>query len=127
MIDVVFGLIFLAVMAWYSLTLTLVVAASLPLYAVISLVITPMLKERVQEKFQRGAANQSLLVESLCGIQTLKAMAVEPQVRSRRGGQLAGYIGASLRVITLGAAARSSSGSSARSRACCCCGSAPRR
>jgi subfamily B ATP-binding cassette protein HlyB/CyaB len=103
-IDVVFGLVFLAVMAWYSLTLTLVVAASLPLYAVISLVITPLLKERVQEKFQRGAANQSLLVESLCGIQTLKAMAVEPQVRSRYEEQLAGYIGASLRVITLGAA-----------------------
>ena len=45
-----------------------------------------------------------MLVESLAGIQTLKAMAVEPQVRLRWEEQLAGYIGASLKVVTLGAA-----------------------
>ena len=103
-IDVVFGLIFLAVMFWYSPELTLAVVISIPFYAVISIVITPMLKARVREKFQRGAANQSLLVESLAGIQTLKACAVEPQMRQRWDEQLAGYIGASLRVVTLGAA-----------------------
>ena len=103
-IDVTFGFIFLAVMAWYSLDLTFVVLASIPCYAIISLLITPALKARVQEKFQRGAANQSLLVESLAGIQTLKAMAVEPQVRDRYEEQLAGYINAALRVVTLGAA-----------------------
>ena len=103
-IDVVFGLIFLAVMFWYSPPLTLAVVISIPFYAVISLAITPVLKARVQEKFQRGAANQSLLVESLAGIQTLKACAVEPQMRQRWDEQLAGYIGSSLRVVTLGAA-----------------------
>ncbi len=103
-IDTVFGLAFLAVMAWYSLTLTWVVVASIPCYALISLLITPALKARVQEKFQCGAANQSLLVESLAGMQTLKAMAVEPQVRDRYEEQLAGYINAALRVVTLGAA-----------------------
>jgi len=103
-IDVAFGLIFLAVMFWYSPPLTLAVVISIPFYAVISLVITPVLKARVQEKFQRGAANQSLLVESLSGIQTLKACAVEPQMRQRWDEQLAGYIGSSLRVVTLGAA-----------------------
>src|SRR5262245_15710897 len=103
-IDVVFGLIFLAVMFWYSRQLTLVVVISIPFYAVISAFITPVLKVRVQEKFQRGAVNQSLLVESLAGIQTLKAMAVEPAVRQRWEEQLAGYIGSSLRVVTVGAA-----------------------
>src|SRR5262249_20403023 len=94
-IDVVFGLIFLAVMFWYSRQLTLVVVISIPFYAVISAFITPVLKVRVQEKFQRGAVNQSLLVESLAGIQTLKAMAVEPAVRQRWAEQLAGYVGSS--------------------------------
>jgi len=103
-IDVVFGLIFLTVMFWYSRQLTLVVLISIPFYAVISFFITPVLKARVQEKFQRGAVNQSLLVESLAGIQTLKAMAVEPAVRQRWEEQLAGYIGSSLKVVTLGAA-----------------------
>ena len=103
-IDVVFGLSFLAVMFWYSPQLTLVVAISIPFYALISVSVTPALKARVTDKFQRGAANQSLLVESLAGIQTLKAMAVEPQVRQRWEEQLAGYIGSSLKVVTLGAA-----------------------
>jgi ATP-binding cassette, subfamily B, bacterial HlyB/CyaB len=103
-IDLAFSLIFLAVMSWYSTTLTLVVGASIPVYVLISLLITPVLKARVQEKFQQGAANQSLLVENLGGIETLKAMAVEPQVRSRYEENLAGYIGASLRVITMNAA-----------------------
>lgn len=103
-IDVLFGLLFLIVMFWYSPQLTLVVVISIPFYAVISVSITPALKARVQEKFQRGAVNQSLLVESLSGIQTLKAMAVEPQVRQRWEEQLAGYIVSSFRVVTLGAA-----------------------
>ncbi|MGY4480777.1 type I secretion system permease/ATPase [Bradyrhizobium sp. USDA 3364] len=103
-VDVAFSLLFLAVMFWYSASLTLVVVLSIPFYIVISLVITPILKARVQEKFQRGAANQSLLVESLAGIQTLKACAVEPQMRRRWDEQLAAYIGSSLRVVTMGAA-----------------------
>ena len=102
-IDVVFGSIFLAVMAWYSWTLTLIVLVSIPFYAIISVAVTPGLQSRVKEKFARGAVNQSLLVESLSGIQTLKAMAVEPQVRDRWEQQLAAYIKASLRVVTLGA------------------------
>jgi subfamily B ATP-binding cassette protein HlyB/CyaB len=103
-VDVAFSLLFLAVMFWYSASLTLAVVISIPFYIVISLVITPLLKVRVQEKFQRGAANQSLLVESLAGIQTLKACAVEPQMRRRWDEQLAAYIGSSLRVVTMGAA-----------------------
>ena len=102
-IDIVFSVIFLAVMAYYSTTLTMIVLVSIPCYAIVSLSVTPGLQARVKEKFARGAANQSLLVESLSGIQTLKAMAVEPQLRDRWERQLAGYIQASLRVVTLGA------------------------
>ncbi len=104
MMDVIFSLIFIAVMFWYNVTLTWVVLASIPFYILISASVSPALKARVQEKFQRGAANQSMLVESLTGIQTLKAMAVEPQSRRRWEEQLAAYISASLRVVTLGAA-----------------------
>jgi subfamily B ATP-binding cassette protein HlyB/CyaB len=100
-IDIAFGFIFLAVMFWYSPQLTLIVALSIPCYAAVSLSIVPDLQRRVQEKFTRNAASQSLLVESLSGIQTLKAMAVEPQVRDRWDRQLAAYIGSSLRVVTL--------------------------
>ena len=103
-IDVAFSGLFLAVMFHYSVLLALIVTASIPCYALISVCFTPGLKARVKEKFARGAANQSMLVETLSGMQTLKAMAVEPQVRARWEEQMAAYINASLRVVTLGAA-----------------------
>ena len=42
------------------------------------------------EKFRRGAENEAFLVESVTGIETLKAMAVEPQMQRRWEEQLAG-------------------------------------
>jgi ATP-binding cassette, subfamily B, bacterial HlyB/CyaB len=101
-IDLLFTSIFLAVMAIYSLQLTLIVLASLPLYAGLSLAVTPLFRRRLDEKFRRGAENQAFLVEAVSGVETLKAMAVEPQMQRRWEEQLAGYVGASMRVTQLG-------------------------
>lgn len=90
-IDLFFTIVFFAVMYLYSPLLTLVVALSIPIYAAISVVITPHLRSLLDEKFRRGAENQSFLVESVSGIGTLKSMAVEPQMRERWERQFAGY------------------------------------
>ena len=50
----------------------------------------PLLRARLDEKFARGAENQALLVEAVTGIQTVKAMALEPQMQRRWDEQLAG-------------------------------------
>ena len=104
MLDVLFGAVFLLVMWCYSSTLTLVVLASLPLYAILSVAITPLIRTRLNEKFNRGAENQSFLVETISGIQTVKALAVEPPLQRRWDEQLAGYVSASFKatnVITI--------------------------
>ncbi|WP_228720640.1 type I secretion system permease/ATPase [Nitrogeniibacter mangrovi] len=101
--DLLFSVVFLAVMAWYSMTLTWIVLASIPLYALLSLSVTPILRKRLNEKFSRGADNQAFLVESVSGIHTLKAMAVEPQFNRHWDNQLAGYVASSFRVTRLGA------------------------
>jgi len=101
-VDLVFTVVFLAVMAVYSLPLTLIVAASLPLYVGISALSTPLFRRRLDEKFERGSENQSFLVESINGVETLKAMAVEPQMQRRWEAQLAGYVKASFDVLNLG-------------------------
>jgi ATP-binding cassette, subfamily B, bacterial HlyB/CyaB len=101
-IDLFFTIVFLAVMAYYSLFLTGVVLASFPLYIAISAGATPIFRQRLEEKFNRGAENQAFLVESVTGIETLKAMAVEPQMQRRWEEQLAGYVRASFRVLSLG-------------------------
>ena len=64
--------------------------------------MTPLFRRRLDEKFRRGAENQAFLVESVTGVETLKAMAVEPQMQRRWEEQLAGYVTASFRVLSLG-------------------------
>jgi subfamily B ATP-binding cassette protein HlyB/CyaB len=101
-IDLAFTILFLAVMAYYSGWLTLIVLISLPLYAVISVAVTPLFRARLDERFRRSAENQAFLVESVTAIETLKAGAVEPQMQRRWEEQLAGYVTASFRVTNLG-------------------------
>jgi len=101
-IDLLFTIVFLAVMAYYSWFLTIIVVAAFPFYITISLVATPVFRARLVEKFNRGAENQSFLVESVTGIETLKAMAVEPQMQRRWEEQLAGYVKSSFSVLNLG-------------------------
>ena len=86
----------------YSSLLTWVIIASFPFYIAVSAVATPIFRQRLDEKFKRGAENQAFLVESVTGVETLKSMAVEPQMQRRWEEQLAGYVTASFRVTNLG-------------------------
>lgn len=100
-IDLFFTIVFFGVMYAYSPLLTLIVTLSIPLYVAISVIVTPPLRARLDEKFRRGAENQSFLVESVTGIGTLKAMAVEPQMRAKWEKQFAGYTSTGFQVATL--------------------------
>ena len=100
--DLLFTIVFLGVMAAYSGLLTLIVVLSMPCYVALSLLVTPILKTRLDEKFKRGAENQAFLVESVTGVETLKAMAVEPIMQRRWEEQLAGYVSAAFKAANLG-------------------------
>jgi subfamily B ATP-binding cassette protein HlyB/CyaB len=100
-IDLLFTVVFFAVMFTYSSTLTFIVLGSIPIYVLISVFITPPLRARLDEKFRRGAENQAFLVETVTGIGTLKAMAVEPQMREKWEKQFAGYIQTGFQVTKL--------------------------
>jgi subfamily B ATP-binding cassette protein HlyB/CyaB len=100
-LDLLFGLLFLIVLFIYSPLLTLIVAAALPCYVVLSLSVVPAFRARLDERFRRGAANQSFLVEAVSGVETVKSMALEPVMQRRWEEQLAAYVQASFRVITL--------------------------
>jgi len=106
-LDLMFSVVFLAVMAYYSGWLTLIVLASLPAYALVAGLCTPLLRARLHEKFNRGAENQAFLVETIAHMDTLKSMAVEPQWTRRWDNQLAGYVAASFRTATWAALANS--------------------
>jgi len=101
-LDLLFSVVFIGVMLIYSGWLTLVVVISLPCYVILSVGITPLLRARLHEKFNRGAENQAFLVETINGIDTVKAMAVEPQMIRRWDNQVAAYVAAGFRTATLG-------------------------
>jgi subfamily B ATP-binding cassette protein HlyB/CyaB len=100
-VDLLFTAVFFAVLYLYSPALTVIVVLSLPCYAALALCVTPALRARLHEKFDRGADNQAYLVETVTGIETIKAAAIEPSTRTRWEERLAGYVSASFRAANL--------------------------
>lgn len=102
LLDVLFTVVFIVVLFFYSNTLALIVVASIPLYVVVAFLVLPPLRMRIEEKFNRGAASQQFLVETVVGVQTLKAAAVEPVLRNQWEEKLAAYVKTSFQVVMLG-------------------------
>jgi subfamily B ATP-binding cassette protein HlyB/CyaB len=91
-LDVPFLLIFLAVMFYYSLALTLITCVVLFTIVVLSLAITPLLRRRLNRQFLLGARNQAFLTEYVSGMETVKSLQMEPQLNARYGEYLATYL-----------------------------------
>lgn len=100
--DLFFTVVFFAVMWHFSPLLTMIVLGSIPFYVALAFFVTPVLRARLEEKFQRGAQNQAFLVESVTGVETMKALSVEPQSQRRWEEQLAGYVHSAFRTAQLG-------------------------
>lgn len=100
-LDVAFVIVYIAVMFIYSKSLTMLVLFSLPIFALLSLIVTPLFKERLDEKFNCGAEQNSYLVESVTGVQTVKSFALEPQIQKKWEGILSNYVRASFKTSIL--------------------------
>ncbi len=101
-IDLVFAFVFIAVLFAYSWPLTLIVLAGIPFYLLIGFSVRPLLRELVSEKFNRGAASQQFLVETIVGVSTVKSAAVEPIMRAQWEEKLAAYVKTSFSAAMLG-------------------------
>ena len=101
-IDLVFAFVFIAVLFAYSWPLTLIVLAGIPFYLLIGFSVRPPLRELVGEKFNRGAASQQFLVETIVGVSTVKSAAVEPIMRAQWEEKLAAYVKTSFSAAMLG-------------------------
>jgi len=88
-LDLPFLVIFIAIMFWYSVKLTLVVLAILAVIAAMSALVAPVFQRRLNEQFLRGAANQAFLTEYIAGMETVKSLQFEPQLGQRYRNQLA--------------------------------------
>ncbi len=106
-LDLFFAIVFIAVLLAYSWRLTLIVVASIPLYMIIAALLRPALREKINEKFNRGAASQQMLVEAIVGVQTVKAAAVEPAMQTQWEEKLAAYVASSFDAGLIGAGGQS--------------------
>jgi subfamily B ATP-binding cassette protein HlyB/CyaB len=94
-LDLLFAIVYLGVMFYYSVALTMVVIAALPVFFGASAVITPLLRKKLEDKFALGAENQAYLVETVTSMETLKSHAVEPQWQREWEKRLASYVNTS--------------------------------
>ena len=105
MIDLFFIIVYIVVLLCYSKMLTVIVLCSIPVYAVLSAIVTPLFKKRLDEKFETGANTQSFLVESITGVQTVKSYALEPRFEKKWGDLQADYVKASYKTSMVSATA----------------------
>ncbi len=101
-LDFVFAIILIAILYAYSTLLAVIVTLTVPLYIVIALILQPILKRRTEDRFNKGALSQQHLVESVLGVQTIKASASEPQAQGDWEERLAAFIHTSFKGVVLG-------------------------
>jgi ATP-binding cassette subfamily B protein len=98
-LDAVFSLIYIVVMMFYSWVMTLVALATVPLFALLTALVSPVVRRQLREKAVRNAQTQSYLVEVLSGIQTVKAQNIELRSRWQWQAHYANYVSAGFQTV----------------------------
>ncbi|CNG33163.1 peptidase domain-containing ABC transporter [Yersinia frederiksenii] len=100
-VDVVFTLVLFIVMWCISPLLTLIVLATLPLYLLLAAFSTRPLQKKVGVLCSCAAQNGAFLTETLSGVETVKSLALEPQMQQRWERQTRDYAHANFNVQNL--------------------------
>jgi subfamily B ATP-binding cassette protein HlyB/CyaB len=100
-LDLMFIFVFVAVMLFYSVPLTMVALGVLPFFAALSFIVRPLLRHQLDKMFNHGADAQSYLVETISGVQTVKSFALEPEIQKKWEGLFSKYIAASFKTYQL--------------------------
>jgi subfamily B ATP-binding cassette protein HlyB/CyaB len=108
-LDAVFSVIYIVVMFIYSWILTLVALAIIPLFIILTVFVSPIIRRQLRTKAERNAQTQSYLVEVLSGIQTVKAQNIELRSRWQWQEKYARYVSAGFRNVSTSTVAGSAS------------------
>jgi ATP-binding cassette, subfamily B, bacterial HlyB/CyaB len=108
-LDAIFSVIYIAVMFFYSWVLALVALATLPLFSLLTLLVSPTIRRQLRNKSERNAETQSFLVEVLSGMQTVKAQNIELRSRWQWQQSYARYVDAGFKTVITSTAAGATS------------------
>jgi ATP-binding cassette subfamily B protein len=101
-LDAVFSIIYVGVMVFYSGVLTAVSLGVIPLFLGLTFIASPAIKSQLRKAAEKNAATQSLLIEALSGVQTIKAQNAENTVRWRWQRSYSSFMSESFRTLLIG-------------------------
>ncbi|MEL6259567.1 MAG: peptidase domain-containing ABC transporter [Cyanobacteria bacterium J06626_6] len=108
--DAMFSVIYILVMFIYSVKLTIVSLATIPLFMALTFFVSPIVRRQLRAKAERNAETQSFLVEALSGIQTVKAQNMELKTRWKWQEKYARYVSDGFKTVLTSTTAGSASG-----------------
>jgi subfamily B ATP-binding cassette protein HlyB/CyaB len=91
-LDLPFLLIFVGIMFYYNVTLTLIALSLIGIIAIMSFIVAPLFRNRLNHQFLLSARNQAFITEYVSGLETVKSLQMEPQLSSKYGDYLADYL-----------------------------------
>lgn len=100
-LDIVFAIVYMGVMFYYSKVLSLVVLVILPCFVALNVVVAPIYKRMINERFLIGSENRSFLIETITGVHTVKSAGVEGSFIQRYEEILARYVKSVFSVVNL--------------------------
>ena len=91
-LDLPFLFIFIGLMFYYNIILTCIALGLIGIIAVLSFIVAPIFRARLNEQFLLGARNQAFVTEYVSGLETVKSLQMEPQLNARYSDYLAEYL-----------------------------------
>jgi ATP-binding cassette subfamily B protein len=108
-LDAIFSVLYIVVMLFYSVQLTLVSLSIIPIFVVLTIIASPIIQKQLRDKAERNAETQSYLVEVMSGIQTVKAQNIELRSRWQWQERYARFVKAGFQTVVTSTIASSSS------------------
>jgi len=98
-LDALFSVIYMGIMFFYSISLSIVALIAVPLMAAVTLSGAPILRRQILRRSEEGARTQSHLIETITGVQTVKAGNIEQHSRWEWQKRYAGFVSAGFHAV----------------------------
>jgi ATP-binding cassette subfamily B protein len=107
-LDAVFSVVYIGIMLFYDVKLTLVALLVIPFMAGVTAFCAPILRRQIRRRAEEHAKSQAHLIETLTGVQTVKAGNIEQHSRWEWQKRYAGFVSAGFHAVLTSTAMNSS-------------------
>jgi len=106
-LDALFSLVYIGIMLFYDVGLTIVALVVVPFMAGVTVFSSPVLRRQIRARAEKQAESQAHLIETITGVQTLKAGNIEQSSRWEWQKRYAGYVSAGFHAVLTSTAVNS--------------------